>query len=766
VYYYSIPDPLFHDPYTTVLQDRNGELLSATLSADWQWRFPEIDSVPEKYAQAVVAFEDKRFWLHPGVDVLALGRSIGQNIRAGKKISGGSTISMQVIRLSRKNKSRTYTEKIIEMMLATRLELGYSKSEILRLYASHAPYGGNVVGIEAACWRYFGRDIHSISWAEAALLAVLPNSPALIHTGRNREALQQKRDQLLNRLQSRGIIDQTTSELAKAESLPETTAALPRYAHHLLQRMTRDGFKHQRVVSTVDLASQRNVERIVKDHHQRLAGNQIYNIAVLVLDVKSGEVRAYAGNTRVTEPGNHGDAVDIIAAPRSSGSILKPLLFAALLDEGKLLPNTLVSDIPVVFNGFAPKNFSREYDGVVPASQALIRSLNVPAVYMLQQYRYEKFYSLLKQLGMTTLKQLPDHYGLSMILGGAEGTLWDITGIYASMARVLVNYHERPYMQRYDPQDIHPPVYHTNHAVTPSQYGNRPVLSAGAIYQTFDVLKEVYRPGEESGWRNFGSSKRIAWKTGTSFGHRDAWAVGVTPDHAVGVWVGNADGEGRSGLTGSEMAAPILFDIFSFLPGNAWFTAPVTDMDQVVTCVQSGMRLSAFCEQSDTVWTTRRGIEAGICRYHKPIHVTSDKHYRVHQACATPAEITTVNWFVLPPVQEYYFRVKNSFYRALPEFKQGCEPSSSLPVMELVYPKPNTRLFIPRELDGTGGHAIFELAHRQRDATVYWHLDGNYLGSTNQQHRMPIQTAQGKHVLTLVDAHGNTLERHFEALGN
>jgi len=287
-FYFCLPDPLFKDSYSTVLNDRNGELLSASIAADGQWRFPESDSISEKFAQALVTFEDKRFWHHPGVDVLSLSRAFRENVKAGKIVSGGSTISMQLIRLSRKEKSRTYLEKIAEIILATRLELAYSKSEILAMYASHAPFGGNVVGLEAACWRYFGRDSRDLSWAEAAMFAVLPNSPSLIHLAKNREALKIKRDKLLDKLALNGKMDSPTCELAKAESVPQSPLDLPRYARHLLVRAMKEGHQQTKVSSTLQLPLQMHVEQIVQMHHQRLKSNQIFNAAAIVLPSSAG----------------------------------------------------------------------------------------------------------------------------------------------------------------------------------------------------------------------------------------------------------------------------------------------------------------------------------------------------------------------------------------------------------------------------------------------------------------------------------------------
>ncbi len=769
VYYFCLPNTLFNDPYSTVLEDQKGELLSASIAEDGQWRFPEVYAVPQKFARALITFEDKRFQNHEGVDLRSLGRAMRQNIQAGEVKSGGSTITMQVIRLSRKGKSRSLFQKVIEIVLATRLEFRYTKDEIIGLYASHAPFGGNVVGLEAACWRYFGRDPQELSWGEAALLAVLPNAPSLIHPGKNRARLKAKRDKLLDRLLETKAIDAFTCSLAKDEPIPEAPQALPRYARHLLARASNEGLAQKKIHSTIQSQLQLRVEQIIRDHHQRLKANQVFNGAAIVVEVNTGNVIAYVGNTEVKERGHYGDAVDVIISPRSTGSILKPFLFAAMLDEGKMLSKTLQPDIPTMINGFAPQNFSLSYDGAVSANKALIRSLNIPAVHELRNYRYEKFHSLLKNLGMSTLDKPADHYGLSLILGGAEGTLWDITGMYASMARTLNNFFQHPGKNKYDRNDFHSLNFIKQDSTEIQKNELRDleensILSAASIYQTFDVLKEVYRPGEETGWRYFSHSKKIAWKTGTSFGFRDAWAVGVTPDYVVGVWVGNADGEGRPGLTGTEAASPVMFDIFSQLPSTGWFQQPKIEMEQITICSQSGHRNTALCNQVDTVWVTKAGLQTTPCPYHKKVHLLSNKKFRVHSECESLDRMVDVNWFVLPPSQEYYFRQKNASYKALPAFRNDCQSSSPITAMDMIYPKPNAKIFIPRELDGKLGSAVFELAHRNPSVKVYWHLDGHYIGITQKSHHLPLKPALGKHKLTVVDENGESVEQTFEVL--
>ncbi|MFH0867273.1 MAG: penicillin-binding protein 1C, partial [Bacteroidota bacterium] len=436
-FWFSFPRPLFNDPYSTLLLDRNLELLGAKLAGDEQWRFPESEKVPEKFKKAILSFEDQYFYYHPGINPVSTCRALYQYISEGRIISGGSTLTMQVIRLSRKNKSRNIFEKMIEMFYAFRMECSYSKSEILALYASHAPFGGNVVGLDAASWRYFGVDAGKLSWAQAVTLAVLPNSPALIYPGKNHEKLLAKRNKLLVKLYKEGEFDQATLSLALSEPLPEKPYPLPQIAPHLLVRAVQEGNKGIKITSTVYLQLQENVNKIIELHEKILEANEIHNAAALVLDVNTGSVLAYTGNTGSDEKKEYSNDVDIILSPRSTGSILKPYLYAAMLNDGLLLPTTLVPDIPMQLGGFIPENYNRTYDGAVPAKRALARSLNIPAVKMLQSYDYNKFYSLLKKLGITTLTKPADHYGLSLILGGAEASLWDLAGIYASMARTL-----------------------------------------------------------------------------------------------------------------------------------------------------------------------------------------------------------------------------------------------------------------------------------------------------------------------------------------
>ena len=763
IYCFSLPSPLFEVPYATVLEDRKGNLLGASIAEDGQWRFPQTDSVNEQFRQAITHFEDQYFAYHPGFNPFSLLRAAWQNMKAGKVVSGGSTLTMQVIRLARK-KDRTFWEKIKEIGLAIRLESSFSKDEILSLYASHAPFGGNVVGIDAAAWRYFGRSQYQLSWAENALLAVLPNSPSLIYPGKNHEVLLEKRNFLLHKLLNNSIIDSITYHLSLSESIPPHPHALPSIAPHLLTRMMKEGYSGKRIQSTVDIDLQQKVNSILNRHHEALKANQIFNGAALVLNVQTGNALAYVGNTQAGKA--HGEAVDVITAPRSTGSILKPFLYAAMLDEGQILPQSLIPDIPTFIDGFAPKNFDESYEGAVPADVVVARSLNVPAVRMLREYGVEKFHYLLGKMGMHTLTQPPGHYGLSLILGGAEGSLWDITGMYASMARTLHQYFKYRPPERYNKEDFHPPNWKRNAEENAASEGSEHSwLQAASIWFTFKAMLEVVRPDAEAGWEYYSSAKKIAWKTGTSYGNRDAWAIGVTPEYVIGVWIGNADGEGRPGLTGVQAAAPILFDIADMLPDTEWFDRPGSEMREILVSKKSGYRASLQCDDTVRAFVPNTGLRSEVCSYHQLVHLDASGEYRVHSQCVAVSEMKHQSWFVLPAVQEWYYRAKHPSYRTLPPVRNDCLSEGGITqVMAFIYPGNKSKIYVPRELDGSIGRTVFEVAHRNPEATIYWHLDEAYIGETTNVHQMAFSPPPGIHTLTLVDESGEVLTNRFEIL--
>ena len=744
IFYFSLPKTLFEDPLSDILYSSEGELLEARIASDGQWRFPVSDSIPYKFSESIKYFEDKRFEYHPGFDPLAIGRALIINLKSNKIKSGGSTITMQLIRLSRKNKQRTYFEKVIELILACRAELRYSKKEIMLLYSSFAPFGGNVVGLEAASWRYFGRPSDLLSWAESATLAVLPNSPAIIHPGRNREVIKVKRDKLLKKLLDNNIINQTIYDLSLEEPIPEQPKKLPSHAYHLMSQSVKEG-RRGKINTTIDYNLQKQANNIVKNYIRQYEYNYVNNLAVIVAEVKSGNIIAYVGNGMPDGNSLLGRSVNMVEAERSTGSVLKPLLYAAMLDEGIILPKTLQADYPLFIQGFAPQNYNKTFQGAVPADEAISRSLNVPLVRMVIDYDYGKFYEKLKTLGMKTLHFGPEHYGASIILGGAEGTLRNMTSIYASLARTLDcnDYHKSDYRElNYIPQEIN------------IERDATPPLTRPAIWYAFKAMTNLNRHEEESEWINFSSMKKIAWKTGTSYGGRDAWAVGLTKEYIVGVWAGNSSGEGRSGVTGVGYAAPVLFDIFSLLPSSTWFDEPLEEMRDAVVCHISGYRAGEYCDEKDTIQVPKSGLKSDICPYHKQILLDPSRQYRAGTECFPASSLVPENRFVLPPAMEWYYKECRTGYRSLPPFYPGCESEGDK--FEIIYPKHGTKIYLPIGFFERKEKVVLRAAHSRNSAVIYWYIDQNFIGETSLNHEIAVSPDPGIHTLTLTDETGET----------
>lgn len=732
-YFFLIPTNLFTDtPYSTIVLSREGELLGAKIASDGQWRFPPKNSVPEKFKTCLIEFEDRRFRNHQGVDLLAVCRALKDNVSSGKRTSGASTITMQLVRLSRQ-KERNLWQKAIEAVMATRIEFSYTKDEILAMYAAHAPFGGNVVGIEAAAWRYFGRPADELSWGESATLAILPNSPSHMHMGKNRTLLLNKRNRLLERLYRKEIIDSTTFALSCEEPLPEEPLPLPQHAFHLTQNLFRSP-NVQEVRTAIDYSLQHSVEAVTDRWNNEYASYGIKDLAAVVIDVHTGDIVSYVGNANHESP-RAGSKVDIASSPRSTGSVLKPILYCALMQEGDILPHTLLPDTPININGFSPQNYDMQFAGAVPASEALSRSLNVPSVHMLRQYGVPKFHHLLCSAGMSTLGRGASDYGLSLILGGAEGTLLEMSRIYALMSA----YYQDPQLKGWD--------------TAPKKW---PITDRIALYHTFEALSEVNRP-DEMDWKRIPSVRKVAWKTGTSFGFRDAWAIGVTPDYAVGVWAGNARGEGCPGLTGAKTAAPVMFDIFNLLGSSTWFEDPeYTDYITVEVCPQSGHLKGIHCPECDTLNVPRNALKSESCPYHKSVIV--ENGYRTSKPGPNSQ---TRQMFILPPAMEWFYRQRHPEYEPLPPLSKDEMASDCFSPMGFIYPEEGSKVLIPRRLDGKEGEMVFNLAHSDPDAEVFWHLDNKYLGSTKNIHQLSLRPEDGKHYMTVVDNKGYQLSVRF-----
>ena len=728
--------PGFKVDYSFTLYSSDGKLLGASAAGDGQWRFPQTSKLPEKYREALLSYEDKNFYFHFGIDPLSVFRAAVENIVKGKIVSGASTITMQTSRLSEKNPPRSFKQKLRESFLSLFLELSYSKKDILNIYASHAPYGGNVVGLEAASWRYFGRGPEDLTWAEAACLAVLPNQPSLVRPGKESEILKEKRDRLLYNLFLQKKIDKETYALSVAEPVPDKPKTIPQKAYHYLEFLKTKS-SNQKNISSLDYSLQEIVFEIADHHFKRNFSSGVYNTAVLILNTETGETLAYIGNTGLQSLNAKNEHVDMVHARRSSGSLLKPFLFAAMLDAGMILPDQLLIDIPTKIAGYTPQNSNYTYSGAIPARKALSYSLNIPFIRALREFTIPAFLDILKRSGFTTFNRSADEYGLPLILGGGEINLYEITNTYRKMMLRAQNKLDEKFP-----------------------------FSAGACRITMDVLTEGNRPEEEAIWQLYTQNQKIAWKTGTSYGNKDAWTIGITPKYSVGVWCGNASGEGRPEITSTKLAAPILFEIFNILPKSDWPEKELKDFEFIKACADSGYPAGEFCKTAKAVLKPINSHTQNTCPYCKKVSLSPDGKFQVK--ANDISELPKIeNRFVLPAAAEYFYKQGHPEYKSLPQWLPESTASNA-GEFEILFPEDGTSVYIPTELDGSFGALVAEAAHKNPDAVIYWDLDGEYLGSTKSYHQMKIQplraAARGRHELTLTDNRGNTRKRIFYVL--
>lgn len=783
-------ESLFPDDYSTLVFDSKGRLLRATLAEDDQFRFPPCGiSLPEKYITALILSEDKRFYLHPGVDPFALANAAYTNMRTGSRIRGGSTITMQVARLA-DPKPRTYRNKLIECLTAVRLSLHYSKEEILELYARNAPMGGNIVGIEAASYFYFEKPAGELTWAEASLLVVLPNSPSMINLERERPRLVRKRNGLLGRLFNAGIIDSLTHDMACAEPLPGHDRRLPFAAPHfttmvlgrasasrgaaegvggrihdsretaegvggrergsrkITQNATDRSNDERRIVTTLDGDIQRRVYDAARLHNRILAGQGIENLAVLVAETGSGKVRAYIGSHDFHDL-EHGGQVDGVLAHRSTGSLLKPFLVAKVLDRGPYTIASKIQDVPTFYGTFTPQNASKDFSGLVGVDRVLIESLNVPAVRLLNAYGLGDFYGFLVDSGLRGLFRSPMRYGLPLVIGGAEASLAELVTLYLSLG----NLGERKAISFIGDEDDE------------RQQGQR-LFSAGAAWLVLDVLSRLARPGVEFYWDRFDNQVPVAWKTGTSYGQKDAWAVGVNGQWTIGVWAGNFTGEGNAALSGARSAAPLLFTLFNMLTRRdreMWFEEPHNDLKEVVCCAASGYPAGPYCPERITVTCPCRMRCTGTCPYHKRYLVDAATGRSVCSLCWSGIETEWDTLFIVPPaVKEILVRNGRSV-DAVPSHAAHCVTVRDEARLELVYPVDGIKIFVPRDFDGEHERIVFSAKHQRPSEHLFWYLNGTLIGETIGYHELAVELDAGPYRLTVQDEEGFTRSVSFDA---
>lgn len=732
-----VANPLFNDDYSTVVKAENGSLLHVFTNRQEQWHLPpDTLTVPDKLKTAVIQYEDAGYYRHLGVNLGALFRALGQNIKHGTVVSGASTIPMQVARMARPKK-RTYLNKARELFLAIKLSVHYSKADLLKLYLDHAPYGGNVVGYRTASYRYFGKEAYALTWSEAATLAVLPNAPGLIHPARAASSLQQKKNQLLEKLHEKGYLDDQYYELALLEPVPDRVIPFESQVPHLARHLKQANPGRWLLQTTLNAALQSQCNQLATKHKNNLSNYGIHNLAILVAETKTGAIKAYVGSPDFFDH-EHAGQVDGVRAPRSSGSTLKPFLYGLSMDEGIITPNSFLRDLPTYFDGFTPNNANREFQGVVTARDALVESLNIPAVRLLNTYGVFQFYSFLKLAGTTTLFRTADDYGLPLVLGGGEVTAWDLVKLYRGLANRG--------------------VFRDNHVLADETTKASPqLISAGACYLTLDILKDLKRPGSEYYWQRFNGSRSIAWKTGTSFGHKDAWAVGVTPEYTIAVWVGNFNGEGNKNLSGVTTAGPLFFDILQCLPqkgGNRWFTKRATDFAPLTLCALSGFRATDACPEAIEVDVPVGMKPLKACDYHQFRYFSTDGRYQTCSQCwqSLGAERKSVTLY--PPDIAFYLKEKGQYIAPLPSHYPDCPSYSSESTLKLIYPNLEAKLFLPRDYDGQTQTVVCKAGHSGTDKKVFWYLDEHYLGSTIANHVLSVRFKPGWNHLKVIDETG------------
>ncbi len=722
--------PDFGGDYSDVVLSREGDILRVFLNSGDQWIFPpDTLPIPHKLERAVLLFEDRRFLGHPGIDPLALGRAILQNVRAGRYVSGASTITMQVVRIAGGRK-RTVPNKIIEMLIALKLDLLRSKDDILKMYIVHAPYGGNIMGYTAASWRYWGRPPHELTWAEAATLAVLPNDPSRVNPERDLSPLRAKRDRLLKKIFEYGEIDRETYELALLEDIPEGQLPFPLFAPHFSRRISKE--REGVISTTIDLGIQQRLEQITADYGRNIEHFGVENCAALVVETETGRIAAWIGSEDFYS--SEAGRVDGVTAPRSYGSLLKPFLYALSFEKGIVHPRTMMRDIPTYYGAFAPANSTRDYRGLVAAEDALKLSLNVPAVRLLYTYGYQDFHEFLRNAGLVHLSPDPEYHGLTLILGGGEATMFELARLFRSLGR-LGEYGDIGYLDEEYPTQ-------------------KRIIGKAAAWQVLEILRDVRRPGVERYWDMYSSSWPFAWKTGTSFGYRDAWAAGVSPDWTVIVWTGNFDGRGNPSIVGAELAGPLLFRIFNDLPKEKeWWGRPESEMTNIALCKETGLLAGRHCP--DTIFAyTPVGTHLEHCSYHKKVFLSKDRDEFVCSLCWEEGEPIDSVWLFWPPEVATYLRKCGVEYREPLRHRTSCTAMGGENPINILYPVSGGSI-IPSDSTIVG-----RAAHSMEGMELFWYLDEDFVsttidGSGISEHSIELPVTLGQHRLGIVDRDGN-----------
>lgn len=707
--------------YSQVVLDDRDNIIGAYLNSEEQWQIKGVE-IPPRLKLAVLNYEDRKFYSHNGVDYLAIVRAVKTNLLEKRRV-GASTITMQGVKLY-KRRERTYLSKIEEIIESYKLEKYLSKDEILELYLNNAPYGSNIVGYETASQLYFGKSAKNLTWAEGATLAVLPNSPGLIWIEKNRDKLLNKRNNLLKNMYERGVIDEKQYRLSIKEELPRERKYFNSLAPHLTRRLVNE-YDNKIIKSTINSELQKNIERIAREYGDYLNNRGIKNTAIIVIDNHSGEVKSYVGSQNFYDFQRNGQ-VDGVVAQRSVGSVLKPFLYALSIDEGLITPKSKLLDVPLYFSNFNPQNANKKYQGLVEAREALKKSLNIPFVKLLDEYGVDKFFYFLKDV-VNFPERDYSNYGLSLILGTKEISVENIAKLYYGLSQ-YGEFKDLKYIR--DDKKIE----------------GRKLISKGASYLTLEAMQGVQRYGIDNLYLG---RDGIAWKTGTSYGQRDAWAGGISPRCTVVVWCGNFTGEGNRNISGVVTAGQLLFKIFKVLPNeNESFIKPNEELKKIKIDSETGYRLR-YDVPSEEIDYPKDAKNLKVSPYYKKVFINSKGE-----------EIDSRN--------EEFIESKEKIVLSYPIELLDYMARENISIsnvrdekIKIIYPLNNIKIFLPKDFEERKS-LIVKVAN-PKNKKLYWYHNGKYIFSGRDRERA-FDFLEGEHRLTLVSESGEVVEVKFYIL--
>lgn len=732
--------PKLNVSYSTLVTDKKGEILHAFLSTDEKWRmFVELNEISPTLRKAILAKEDKYFNYHFGVNPISIFRAAFNNITKKRRTSGASTITMQVVRMLNPDK-RTYWNKISEILRAIQLEIFYSKDEILQLYLNLVPYGSNIEGIKSASYLYFQKSPDRLSLAEVTTLAIIPNRPTSLQLGMKNPLIVEERNKWLKRFQQAQVFDSQLINDALHEPLTVFRHEAPKDAPHLSIRLKKQFANDAIIHSSVSKATQIKVEQMVANYINRTRAMNINNAAVLVINNETMQVEAYIGSAGFNDKLDGGQ-VDGVQAIRSPGSALKPLLYATAFDKGIITPKNIINDVPTNFNGFEPENFDRKFNGKVSVEFALANSLNIPAVKVVKDLGKTILIEQLKKADFQTVKKHEKDLGLSIVLGGCGVTLEEMTQLYAAFANDG-NWQKTEML---------------DDKLTERKVRNTSIISPSATYLVTEILAQIKRPDLPNNFDYTYRLPKIAWKTGTSFGRRDAWSIGYNKKYTVGVWVGNFSGEGVPELSGAEIATPLLFQIFNTIDYNTsseWFRQPKEVVSRQV-CAESGELPSEYCSNKILDYSIKNISHTRKCTHLKKFYVNLSESMSYCMQCLPVEAYKEKLYNNLSPELISFYELKHILYEKIPLHNPNCtrffKTASNAPI--ITNPNNGSEYYLS-ENDTQQMQLACQTANDVRE--VYWYINDHLLKKTSANKPVFFTPSLGKLKISCTDDKGRS----------